>query len=208
MIELTEPKNDDNQIIHNVSLETLEYTPGIWVDGNCYWLHNSGEKVIHEKEIIVKVKQEQIHSKICLLNLYVSNHSNKMKDIKILVMHHCPYAFLEQFSFVSPTENVIYHLANKDIYMINGQCNGIGVKEYTIQPHWNVFTDQIWSCLEKGSLRYQPMAKGHSASIIAMKVSIKPHGAARISTWSIKGKSKNELISLDKALLANIRESY
>jgi hypothetical protein len=203
MIKLTEPKNNDKRIGLKSSLEFLECIPGIWLDGNCYWLHNSGEKVIYEEEIIVKVKQEQVHSKIRLFNLYVSNHSSKMKDIKILVMHHYPHASGEQFSFVSPTENVIYHLANKHVYIVNGQCNGIGMKEYTIQPHWNVFTDRIWSCLEKGSLRYQPMAKGHSASIIAMKVSIEPHETAKISTWSIKGKSKSELISLDKALLAN-----
>jgi hypothetical protein len=203
MIKLSEPKNIDKRTLRKGTVEFLEYIPGIWLDGKSYWLHNSGEKVLYEEEIIVKVKQEQVHSKIRYLNLYVSNHSSKIKEMKILVMYHYSHAAPEQFSFVSPTENVIYHLANKHVYMVNGQCNGIGIKEYTIQPYWNVFTDRIWSCLEKGSLRYQPMAKGHSANIIAMKVSIEPHETVKFSTWSIKGKSKSELISLDKALLAN-----
>ena len=203
MIKLTEPKNNDHRVLPTTPLEQLEFIPGVWLNGNCFWLQNSGEKVIYDEEVIVKVKQEQIHSKIRFFNLYVSNHSSKIKEMKVLATYHCSHVSPDQFSFVSPAENVIFHLTNKNVYLVNGHCNGTGIMEYSIQPHWKVFTDQVWNCQKKGKLKYQPMAKGDSSSILAMKVSIKPHETIKISTWSIKGKNKNELISLDKALLAN-----
>lgn len=206
MIKLTEQKSLDYQIPYFTPLEQLEFIPGIWVNGKCFWLQHSGEKILYDEEIIVKVKQEHVHSKISFYNLYVSNHSSVIKDIKILAMYHYSYPSSDQFSFVSPTENVIFQLADRKIYMINGHCNGEGITEYTNQPFWNVFTDRIWHKQDKGALKYQPMARGHSASILAMKMFIHPHETANVSTWCIRGTDKNELIFLDKALKATRKE--
>jgi hypothetical protein len=203
MINVTEPRIQDQSIRQSARKEQLEYIPGIWLNGKCYWMQDSDEKILYDEEIIVRVKQEKFHSKIRFFNLYVSNHSNSIKDLKVLAMYHYSFASSEQFSFVSPSENVIFHLANKNIYLVNGLCNGVGISDYTIHPYWNVFTDRIWSSLEKGTLKYQPMSKGHSASILAMKLSVKPHETAKICTWSIQGTEKSELISLDTSLLSN-----
>jgi hypothetical protein len=201
-MELIELKNSDHRDMPAPLIEQLDYIPGVWINGNCYWLKNSSEKVIYDEEVIVKVKQEQIHLKIRFFNLYVSNHSSKIKEMKVLTIHHCSHISPDQFSFVSPVENVVFHLTDKNVYLVNGQSNGVGIVEYSIQPYRKVFTDQVWNCQEKGNLKYQPMAKGDPASILAMKIFIKPYETVKISTWSIKGKSKNELILLDKALLA------
>jgi hypothetical protein len=48
------------------------------------------------------------------------------------------------------------------------------------------------------------MAKGAAASIFAMKMSISPHETDRMSTWAISGSSKNELTSLEKALINSL----
>lgn len=184
-------------------MEQLQFVAGIWVDGQYHWLNTSMEKIIYEEELVLKVKQEQIHSKIRLSNIYVSNHSSEEKEIKILVMHQYPNPSHEQLTFISPSENRIFHLANKTIYMVNGQNQGRPLTEYTTMSQWNVFTDQIWNSLKKGTLKYQPMAKGLAASIFTIKMSLKPHETKKVNTWTINGKNKKEVLFLEQALLKN-----
>jgi hypothetical protein len=186
---------------HNV--EQLQLTPGIWVDGKYYWIQTCMEKVIYDEGIVLKVKQEQVHSKIRLSNIYVSNHSKQEKEIKILVMHHYPNPSYEQLTFVSPTDNRIFHFANKNVFMVNSYYKGAGLKEYTTGPQWNVFTNQLWSSLAKGTLKYQPMAKGLAASVFNIKLKLGPNETEKVSTWAITGESKNEVLILEQALLKN-----
>ncbi|MEH7074044.1 hypothetical protein [Neobacillus drentensis] len=184
-----------------LSQDALQLIPGIWVNGKYFWLQNSMEKVLNEEELIIKVKQEHPHSKIRYSSIYISNHGKESKEVKILAMHYHPIVIHDQLAFVSPTDSMIFHLANKNIYLVNGACNGMGMKEYTAMPQWNAFTDQIWSSLPKGTLNYHPMAKGPAASIFSMKMKIGPHEIGKMSTWTITGSNKNELLSLEHALM-------
>ncbi|OLS41686.1 hypothetical protein BTR25_03835 [Bacillus sp. MRMR6] len=181
----------------------LPFTPGLWVNGKCYWLQNCTEKVLYEEELIVKVKQEQSHSKITYSTIYVSNHGKRTKDVKLLAMYCAPSVGKEHFTFVSPTDSLIYHIKEENVYLLNALYNGEEVKEYTIQPYWNVFSDQIWSSLNTGSLMYQPMLKGMAAIIFASKISLKPRSIETINTWTISGGNKTELLSLNQALHLN-----
>lgn len=181
--------------------DTLQFIPGLWVNGKYFWLQNSKEKVINEEEIIVKVKQVQRHSKIRFSSVYVSNHSKETKEVKILAMHYHPKVIHDHLAFVSPTDSRIFHLAHKSIYLVNGDIDGMAMKEYTAMPQWNAFTDQIWSSLQKGTLNYHPMAKGPAASIFSIKMKIGPHEIGKMNTWTITGSNKNELLSMEHALL-------
>ena len=203
MMNLTEPLKNKQSPFLNASADQLQFIPGIWVDGKYFWLQNCTEKVMYDEELIIKVKQEQIHSKIRFSSVYVSNHSQKTKEIKILAMYHYPSIYGEQLTFISPSENRIFHLANSNVYMVNGQYHGAGIKECTTMPQWNAFTDQIWSSLEKGSLMYQPMVKGLAASIFTVKMTINHHETKKMSTWAINGTNKNDVISLERVLLKN-----
>lgn len=203
MINTTEIKNINQFIPQFSHLDQLEYIPGIWMNGKTYWLQNCTEKVIYNEAVIMNVKQEQLHSKIHLFHHFLSNHTNEPKTLKVLGMHHFSNASKEQFTFAAPTEKVIYHLVQDQIFLVNGECDGIGIKEYTIQPYWNVFTNQLWSIPEKGCLKYQPLAKGHCASVFALNVMVEPHKTLKLSTWHIKGKTKNEVVSLNHSLLKN-----
>lgn len=185
------------------TVDQLQFVPGIWIEGRYYWLQSCMEKVIYEEEIVLCVKQVQIHSKIRLSNIYVSNHSDKTKEIKIMVMHHYPNPTHEQLTFISPSESRIFHLANKNVYMVNAQYQGQGLKDYTTISQWKMFTDQIWSSLRKGTLCYQPLAKGLAASIFTISMTIKPHETSKMTAWSISGRSKKEVISLEEALFKN-----
>jgi hypothetical protein len=202
-MNLTKSEKNKQTSKHQTPMASLQFIPGIWVNGKYLWLQNSLEKVIYDEEIIINVKLEQPHSKICLSSVYVSNHSNQTKEIKVLAMHHCSFIAHDSLTFVSPTDNRIFHHVEKQIFLVNAHCNGLGMTENTAMPQWSVYTDQIWSSLQKGNLKYQPMAKGPAASIFAMKMSIGPHKTSKMKTWTITGSNKNELILMEQALLKN-----
>lgn len=181
----------------------LHFTAGIWINGKYCWIQNTNEKVIYDEQIIVRVKQLQLHSKIHFKHIYVSNHSNQTKRLKVLGMHHHSRISQEQFTFASPKDQVIFHLANQEMFLVNGHYNGTGIKEYSVQPYWNVLIDRIWSCQEKGHLKFQPMAKGPAVSIFTLDAEVKPHETIKFDTWIIKEKNKQELVKLNTALLKN-----
>jgi hypothetical protein len=201
MINFNESLMDHRFTFRHSSKAQLSFTPGIWVNGKYEWLQNCNEKILYQEQIIMKVKQEQIHSKIHLSHVYVSNHSHTPKKVKILALHHHSQISQENFTFSSPREQVIFYYDQNEMFLVNGNSRGMGMEEYTIQPYWNVLTDKIWSCLEKGNLKYQPMAKGPAASIFTLETEVKPHESIKFDTWVIKGKNKLELMRLDQALL-------
>jgi hypothetical protein len=203
MININESIYNQQFTFHHSPLAQLHYTPGIWVNGNYYWLQNNREKIMVEEGITINVKEEQVHSNIQMNQIYVTNHTNQRKEVKILSMHHHSRISPEHFTFVSPKDKVIFHIANKEVFLVKGQCNGKSMNEYTIQPYWNVFTDRIWSSKEKGHLKYQPLAKGAAASIFTMKAEIDARKTIKLHSWMIRGNSKQEIIQLDKALLKN-----
>ncbi|WP_040208010.1 hypothetical protein [Neobacillus jeddahensis] len=200
MINITELSKMNLPPQQGRKTETIQFVPGIWVNGKCLWLHNCTEKVIYDEELIFIVKQEQIHSKIRFSSLYVSNHSDQKKDINILAMHYFSNVGQDQLTFISPKDNHIFHHANNEILLVNGRSNKMGTKVCTVIPLWHAHTDQIWSSVDKGNLKYQPMAKGPAASIFAMKVSIAPRETGKMTTWTIAGSNKNDLLSMENAL--------
>ncbi|MBO0959499.1 hypothetical protein J1P26_07100 [Neobacillus sp. MM2021_6] len=208
MINLTEQQKSKPNSKPHMPIDTLQFVPGIWVNGKYIWLQNCMEKVIYDEELIMKVKQEHIHSKIRLFSIYVSNHSNQPKEIKILAMNHFLNVGQDHFTFVSPTDRHIFHHAVKKVFLVNAQFNLSGIKEYTTMPLWNAYTDHIWSSLQRGNLKYQPLVKGPSASIFAIKTSIAPHQTNKTITYTISGSNKKELISMEQALLKNTSISF
>src|SRR4051812_5718330 len=82
--------------------ETLQFIPGLWINGQYIWLQDCKEKVFNDDEIIIKVKEDQPHSKIRFSSVYISNHSKETKEIKILAMHYYPNVIQDNMAFVSP----------------------------------------------------------------------------------------------------------
>jgi GH15 family glucan-1,4-alpha-glucosidase len=203
MINLNESSYNQQFTFHHSTIAQLHYTPGIWVNGKNYWLQTSMEKIMYEEGMTVSVKPEQIHSSIRINHIHVTNHTNHTKQVKVLSMHHHSRISQEHFTFVSPKDQVIFHLADKEVYLVNGKFDGQGLHEYTVQPYWNVFTEKIWDCQNKGNLKYQPMAKGAAASITSLKAEINPHETIKLTTWMIKGSNKRDVVKLNQTLFKN-----
>lgn len=183
-----------------LSFKHVEFVPGIWMNGKCIWLQNCTEKVLVEEGVIIKIKHEQIHSKIRYTTIYVSNYSSGPKNLKILGMHYIPN--LNHLTFVSPSDRRVFHLADERLLLVNGRSNDSIIKEYTTVPLWTARSDKIWSSLHNGILKYQPMAKGPAASILALEMTLGAHVTKKLNTWEIIGTNKNEILSLEKALLS------
>jgi len=186
---------------NKLQLSKLTTTPGLWIDGKIYWIQNGYEKLIPEHSISVHVKNIHKHSKIQYNEIFVRNHSSHKKSMKVVVLNHYARAFKEHVAFVSPTENVIFHSVDDQLYLVNGEHNKSAMEQRTVQPIWNVHTEHIWSNYLKGHLKYQPMAKGACVSIYSLNMEIPPQSTGFSRTWSINGTDKDELLDLNRILL-------
>lgn len=182
-------------------LPQLQMSIGLWIDGHTYWLHNQNEKIITKEKLTVKIKQEYMHSKVRNSYIYITNHNEFQKKIKLLIMHRYVRASKDHLAFISPSEQVIFHLANKKVFLVNGEYEGQTIQQATIQPFWNMNTDQMWSCSNSGHLKYQPMAKGFAVSMFTLDIEIPLHETIKASTWAILGEGKNELLQVNNRLL-------
>lgn len=174
---------------------------GIWIDGKIFWLKNGSEKLLPEQALSIKVIQREIHSKIKLLEIFVTNHNEKMREIKVIVMHSFEKFAHDDLTFFSPKEKVFYHLAKRSMYLVNGLINDSFMHQYTVQPIWNVYADKFWECKSLGTLKYQPMSHGPSNSLFTLKMKVSGSKTNRAHTWMISGNTKEELLSLNRAVL-------
>ena len=203
MVNMTELQKCKQLLKQEPSVGKVQFIPGLWVNGKYFWLPNQTEKVLYEEELVIKVTDKQIHSKVDFHHIYISNHSRQTKDIKFLALHHFQNVNHDCLTFVSPTDQRIFHLANQTVCLMNLLTTGAGKKEYTTVPLWDVFSDQIWHSVKTGELKFQPMAKGSAASILAIKMAIDPKKTEKIATWSISGNKKHDVAALEQALLKN-----
>ncbi|MFT8319278.1 MAG: hypothetical protein ABF649_00060 [Bacillus sp. (in: firmicutes)] len=183
----------------------LVSTIGLWIEGKTYWIQNGYEKLIPEQAISVHIKHVPKHSKIQYSEIYVRNHSFIVKQMKVLMLNYYSKPFKEHLTFVSPTDNVIFHSVNEELFLVNGESNGSRIEQRTVQPIWNVHTELIWSNNDNGILKYQPMGKGASVSIFSLNVEVQPQTSTNCKTWTIHGKEKKDLMDLNQLL---IKKSY
>lgn len=183
--------------------QPLLFTPGLWVNGKVYWLGNSSEKLLLLADLSIKVKRSNIHSKVEFFDVFVTNHSHASRDAKLILMQRQASAGNEHFSFVSPNDDVIFHFADKRIYLVCGMNSRGRMKQCTVQPLWNIGNDRLWHCRESGVLNYQPMAKGAAASIFTLDLKMGPRETQKSSCWIIEGTEKKSIINLNQMLLKN-----
>ena len=191
----------------NLVMETyrkpLVFTLGLWVSGKINWLENCSERLLPINHLSIKIKQKDIHSKVDYFDIFVTNHSQSIKEAKLILIQRHADAANEHFSFVSPTEEVIYHFVEKKIILVNGMNDAGKMKQCTVQPLWNISTERFWNCLQSGTLNYQPMAKGASASLFCLDLKIGPRETQKSSYWSIEGTEKNSVNNMNNLLLKN-----
>ncbi|AYA77028.1 hypothetical protein DOE78_17170 [Bacillus sp. Y1] len=174
--------------------------PGIWIGGNMHWISNGHEKLISSESISIHVKEESIHSKVRLFQVYVRNHNEVEKNMKLVFMSRHHEVATEHLSFVSPLEKVIFHHSGEKMFLVNGRSEE-GTIQQTVQPLWNIPTEQIWADQTKGILKYQPMGKGAAASIFTLDLTIPAQTFKKGTAWVIQGTEKNLLLHLNDTIL-------
>jgi hypothetical protein len=182
----------------------LQIMVGIWINGHTYWLQNQTEKMLTEEMLSIRVKQQSPSSQTRQSEIFITNHNYAETTIKVLVQHRYVHASKDHLSFISPKENVIFHLANSRIFLVNGCCEGKLMQQPTIQPLWVVNTEHIWKCPSKGKLKYQPMSKGIAVSMFTFDLHLPSNQTRKATTWTIHGETKNELLKVNHSLLKNI----
>ncbi|MBP3039594.1 hypothetical protein J9303_08850 [Bacillaceae bacterium Marseille-Q3522] len=175
----------------------------LWIDGKTYWMQSGKEKLIVEEHLSITIKEAFIHSKIRFYYIYVTNHSPIAKRIKLIMMHQYEKASRDHFAFVSPTEKVIFHLADQSVYLVNGCGQKEMMTQCTVQSIWNIQGNLFWKSLYKGTLQYQPMAKGTAASLYSLNFLINGKETGKGCSWVISGSEKKELIQLNKAVISH-----
>ncbi|WP_210365937.1 hypothetical protein [Bacillus sp. REN3] len=181
----------------------LVFRYGLWIDGKMHWAESSMEKSQLLEDLSIRVRLLNLHSRVEYLKFYVTNQSRLSKEAKLIILQCHANPAVEQFCFVSPAEEVIFHLAGNSIYLVNGMNSEGKMKQCTVQPLWNLGTDRLWRCEESGRLNYQPLAKGASVSLFSLDLSISPFETQECSCWAIEGSDINILIDLNKLLLKN-----
>ena len=199
-------QSDVYEEMEKAPIGKLRMIPGLWIDGKTYWMENVSKEMFPDENISVQIKTEKIHSKISYFRCYITNHADEPRTIKLLLQHRHELSSREHLSFISPAENVIFHMADSKLFLVNGQLNGKKMEECTIQPYWNIFSDQIWNCKKKGTLKYHPMAKGNAISIFALNAVFNGRGTAEGESWIINGNSKSETLQYNSLLIDRVKE--
>ncbi len=190
--------------------EGIEVIPGIWVDGKTYWLTPGVESMIAEEGLSVHLQQEEGSTKVQLYNVSVTNFRERHLNVKLLIQNRhfqssnrFKHLFEdhEHFSFISPSEKVIFHLDNEQVHLANGYCQGKTFRASTIQSIRNVFTDQFWACPTTGKLQYNPMANGDAVSLFLYDCYFKGKQTIEGKSWVISGINETDLVKLNESLL-------
>ncbi|MEW9107745.1 hypothetical protein ACQCT6_02165 [Cytobacillus gottheilii] len=181
----------------------LRMFPGIRVDGVTYWLNGGLQQTLHEIGLSIHVKELHIHSKVRYYKVYVTNHYPFSRKVNVLLQYKHETHSREHVSFVSPVDNLVYHLADQTVYLVNGYLENEKMSECTIQPYWNIHTDNIWAESASGRLKYLPMVKGNAVSLYTKEIEFDGRQTCEGESWIISGSSKTELQNLNSVLLKN-----
>lgn len=180
----------------------LTVMPGIWIGGKTYWLNSEFDQPILEEGILIQLEQERVQSNIRMDNVAITNQHQHSLHVKLLFQYRYP-TVNNHFSFISPSENVIFHFADNSIFLINGHCQGNVSGSYSVQSGWNIYNDKFWACSETGKLKYNPMANGNAVSLQIFSLNIEGNSTREGKSWIIGGKQEQELVKLNNALLKN-----
>lgn len=181
-------------------VQGIEVIPGIWMNGKTYWFKPEVETIIPEEGISVYMKKEENTSSLQLYRTIITNYRASKAHVKLLIQNrHLQCS--QHFSFISPFEKVAFHLDNQLVYLANGYCQEKTNGASTIQPLKNVFDDTIWTCAEKGYLKYNPMGKEDAVSLFLYEYNFRGKEALEGKSWVISGDNEEELIKLNASLL-------
>lgn len=183
-----------------VSTDFLHVTPGIWIGGKTYWLQPGIEEKNLDEGIFLHIKKEHVQPGIRMHAVTITNQSFCPLHAK-LIFQYRQKAYQEDFSFISPSKNVIYRLTDDTINLISGVSSSRTKSSCSVQPLWNIYQNEIWACAQSGILKYNPMANGNTVSIQIFDLDIEENETSVGKSWLISGQCEAELLKLNEMLL-------
>lgn len=175
-------------------------TPGIWIGGKTYWLQQETGELNLDEGIYLHVRKEFVQPNIRMLIVSITNQSFCPLHAK-LIFQYRHKTLQEDCSFISPTKNVIFHLADETINLISGQTSCNAKSSCSVQPFWNINNNEIWTCAQSGVLKYNPMANEFPVSIQIFNLEMEENETCIGKSWLISGKCETELLKLNTMLL-------
>ncbi|MED1607385.1 hypothetical protein P4U90_18845 [Cytobacillus kochii] len=196
----TEYWNQSNQ--ENLLHQTL----GIAVGKSVYWIemNDMAEGREHQVEgLSIRTEKVRIDHHISMLNFNIYNELSTSKEIKVLMAHSNPRECDYQISFISPIEHLIYHMIDRQLFLVNGHLNGVKMKENTVMQQSQVDNNKIWSYGKGGkqTLSYNPIGKGKVVSLCGDTVKITGKSAIDGQAWSITDDCQKQLLQVNQTLL-------
>ncbi|MBD7935857.1 MULTISPECIES: hypothetical protein [Cytobacillus] len=184
----------------------LHQTLGIAVGNSVYWIemNDMAEEREHQVEgLSIRTKTVRIDHHISLLNFNIYNELSTSKEIKVLIAHSNPREYDQHFSFISPIEQLIYHMIDRQLFLVNGQLNGVKMKENTVMQRALVDNNKIWSYGKGGkqTLSYNPIGKGKVVSLCGDTAKITGKSAMEGTAWSITDDCQKQLLQVNQTLL-------
>ncbi|MBP2241622.1 hypothetical protein J2Z40_002194 [Cytobacillus eiseniae] len=188
--------------IEQITKSEMKMIPGVWVNGKTYWMKRGMDALVLDEGITLQLTEENIHHNTRIFVVKVTNHFRRSIKVKLLLQHRCCQWDYNHLSFISPLEDVVFHLANDSVHLVNGVGNCRNAKKIcTVLPLWNIYKDQIWKSSQSGTVQYCPLANGNAVSLLLYDLNFVDKGSFEGKSWIISGENEVELVKINESLL-------
>ncbi|RID83845.1 hypothetical protein D1970_14670 [Mesobacillus zeae] len=184
--------------VNKTETDFLEMVPGLWINGEMHWMR---ENILYLPEAGVSAQCEKIDilPDVNFFEILVHGKAEMPVKGKLVIMYRQRDVSANSFAFISPSENVIFHLHHDAVYLVDGTNGTENIQQCTVLPYSKVETGDIWSSQPEGSLYYQPMSQGAFASLHSFELRFDGSETVSYRTWCIRGTEKEALLKINRS---------
>ncbi|WP_071460131.1 hypothetical protein [Bacillus massilinigeriensis] len=172
--------------------------PCIWHNGNLHWVLENNF-YIREAGVSIQYEKVEMLPDVNFYEIIISGESNMGMSGKLIIMHRHKLLGNKGFAFLSPAENVIFHLDNQFVYLVDSDDSTGRIRQSTVLPWSIVKKGNIWGTKQQESLLYQPLGQGDVASLQVFDFNFKEEHPVIFHTWCTRGKDKDSLLKINRS---------
>ena len=190
---------------------------GVWVNGQFSWVPDGWQiqrdyldeslvtniELLHE-EFGIKIIQNDLvdfESDLYLRKLRVENLSDEPKEVRLFFGQdfHISGNEIGDTAAFRPENSSILHYKNERYFLINILANNkYGIDFFATGNKETASQTGTWKDAEDGELGGNPIAQGSVDSVIAIPLSLPPHGAENCAYWIAVGKNWEQVKTLNE----------